>query len=194
MWDDAISLRICPQYNGEILLDWTDLKKWAHLKIYTPIIFCSHSFAQTASSHCAIAVSKRATSGYLQAMATLMRTQVLQAFMYSALLHTASIPPRVDAEKLAPHIFFVLVDDLGSADVGFTRNNGFNPANQTEVQTPTLDKLAAEGVLLMRHYVHYTCTPTRSAVQTGRLPVHVQLSLKNPDEPSSGIPRNMRWQ
>ena len=61
------------------------------------------------------------------------------------------------------------------------------------MQTPTLDSLAAEGVLLMRHYVHYVCTPTRSAVQTGRLPVHVQLSLRNPDEPSSGIPRNMRY-
>ena len=35
--------------------------------------------------------------------------------------------------KPAPHIFFVLVDDLGSADVGFTRNAGFNPATQPEV-------------------------------------------------------------
>ena len=46
-------------------------------------------------------------------------------------------------------------------------------------------------MLLRRHYVHYVCTPTRSSVQTGRLPVHVQLGLANPEVVSSGIPRNM---
>ena len=95
-------------------------------------------------------------------------------------------------KRSVPHIFFVLVDDLGSADVGFTRFDGYDPSTNPEVQTPALNKLAAEGVLLMRHYVHYVCTPTRSAVQTGRLPVHVQTSLKNPEIESSGIPRNMR--
>ena len=48
-----------------------------------------------------------------------------------------------------------------------------------------------EGLILGRHYVHYTCTPTRSSFQSGRLPVHVQLTLDDPDNPSAGIPRNM---
>lgn len=45
--------------------------------------------------------------------------------------------------------------------------------------------------MLSRHYVHYTCTPSRSALQTGRFPVHVQTTLANPERPHAGIPRNM---
>jgi arylsulfatase B len=92
-----------------------------------------------------------------------------------------------------PHIFFVMVDDLGSADVGFTRfgEPPHDPSTSPTVQTPHMNQLASEGVLLRRHYVHYVCTPTRSAVQTGRLPVHVQLGLANPASPAAGIPRNM---
>ena len=57
-----------------------------------------------------------------------------------------------------PHIFFVLVDDLGHAEVGFNR------ASPTpEVVTPQIDALVREGVHLTRHYVHYVCTPTRTS-------------------------------
>ena len=85
-----------------------------------------------------------------------------------------------------PHILFVLVDDLGWGDVGF------HQPNSREIQTPTIDRLAKEeGLILNRHYVHSSCTGTRVALQSGRLPVHVQTSLKLPEDPSSGMPRNM---
>ena len=45
--------------------------------------------------------------------------------------------------------------------------------------------------VLTNNYVHFTCTPSRSAFLTGRLPVHVQQTLANPDVQNSGIPRNM---
>jgi arylsulfatase I/J len=78
---------------------------------------------------------------------------------------------------------------LGWGDVGFhyDRTAGAPP----EIQTPTMDGLARQGLVLNRHYVHSTCTGTRVALQSGRLPVHVQTSLKNPEDPSSGMPRNM---
>lgn len=44
-----------------------------------------------------------------------------------------------------PHLVFVMVDDLGYNDVGY---------HDHRVLTPTLDKLAREGVLLERHYVY----------------------------------------
>ena len=87
-------------------------------------------------------------------------------------------PPRV--------IFHVIVDDLGSADVSWHRGPG-----ELETPTPHLQALVDEGVRLERHYAHYTCTPSRSAFLSGRLPVHVQFTLDNPESPSSGIPRNM---
>ena len=91
----------------------------------------------------------------------------------------ASVPAK------PPHILFVLVDDLGHADVGFT-----DGPPSVETVTPTLDALVAQGVRLDRHYVHYTCTPTRSSIHSGRLPVHVTTHLSGPTTPSAGIPRN----
>eukprot|EP00911_Craspedida_sp_UC1_P002686 UC1_evm2s1972 len=101
-----------------------------------------------------------------------------------------------------PHIFMVLFDDYGWADAGWHRNTSMGgvfvpPTN--EVQTPTLDALVKEGIELDRAYVYKYCSPTRSALQSGRNPVHVNnLNLDptvyNPQDPVSGfaaIPRNM---
>ena len=86
-----------------------------------------------------------------------------------------------------PNIFFILVDDLGWGDVNFHRS-----PPDSEIVTPNMDNLVKnEGLELLRHYVHYVCTPTRSSFQSGRIPYHVQHSLGDPDKPNTGIPRNM---
>ena len=59
--------------------------------------------------------------------------------------------------------------------VGFT-----DGPPSVETVTPTLDRLVAQGVRLERHYVHYTCTPTRSSIHSGRLPVRVTTKLSSP--------------
>jgi len=93
-----------------------------------------------------------------------------------------------------PHILFILIDDLGWAEVGWNR------AEKTdEVHTPNLDTLAGEGVILDRHYAHKFCSPTRSAIQTGRAPIHVNVINASPNwvnksDPVggfAGVPRNM---
>ncbi|KAJ3585560.1 hypothetical protein NHX12_014279 [Muraenolepis orangiensis] len=58
-----------------------------------------------------------------------------------------------------PHIVFVLVDDQGFRDVGY---------HGSEIKTPTLDRLAAEGVKLENYYVQPLCSPSRSQLMTGR--------------------------
>ncbi|PVD21803.1 hypothetical protein C0Q70_17604 [Pomacea canaliculata] len=60
-----------------------------------------------------------------------------------------------------PHIIFILADDLAINDVGFR-----NP----EVRTPTIDRLASEGVLLDYMYAQPSCTMSRAALLTGRYP------------------------
>eukprot|EP00448_Togula_jolla_P039179 CAMPEP_0170621492 /NCGR_PEP_ID=MMETSP0224-20130122/28627_1 /TAXON_ID=285029 /ORGANISM="Togula jolla, Strain CCCM 725" /LENGTH=601 /DNA_ID=CAMNT_0010947749 /DNA_START=45 /DNA_END=1850 /DNA_ORIENTATION=- len=74
-----------------------------------------------------------------------------------------------EERRQTPHIIFILVDDLGWADVGFHLKEP-NP----EVVTPTIDRLAKGGIRLQRHYVHHSCQQTRVSVQSGRLPVHVK--------------------
>jgi arylsulfatase B len=60
-----------------------------------------------------------------------------------------------------PNIVFILADDLGWADIGY---------NGSEIETPTLDRLAKQGVRFDQQYVMPTCTPTRVALMTGRYP------------------------
>mmetsp|Transcript_45267 Transcript_45267/g.105023 ORF Transcript_45267/g.105023 Transcript_45267/m.105023 type:complete len:627 (-) Transcript_45267:68-1948(-) len=90
------------------------------------------------------------------------------------------------ASPQLPHIFFVIVDDLGWGNVGFHRKD-----RSPEVRTPHLDSLVAEGVELDRHYVHMMCTPSRASFQSGRLPVHVLTNLATPCDAHGAIPRNM---
>ena len=103
------------------------------------------------------------------------------------------IPPHSkEADK--PHVVFMLVDDWGWANVGYHRD----PPTR-EVDTPNMDSLVKEGLELDQHYVYKFCSPSRSSLMTGRLPIHVNdlnllLTMYNPKDPVSGyagIPRNM---
>jgi arylsulfatase B len=95
-----------------------------------------------------------------------------------------------------PNLVVVIIDDYGHANIGY---HARNLPNAAEIITPTLDSLAAEGVILDRHYSFKFCSPSRSALHTGRNPIHVNvlnsdLSAVNPADPISGfagIPRPM---
>lgn len=80
-------------------------------------------------------------------------------------------------KKNQPHILFILTDDQGFNDIGY-----HNPT----IKTPTLDKLAAEGVKLENYYVQPICTPSRSQLITGRYQIHtgLQHSIIRPSQPS----------
>tara|TARA_B110000208_G_scaffold110827_1_gene136903 strand:+ start:124 stop:480 length:357 start_codon:yes stop_codon:yes gene_type:complete len=77
------------------------------------------------------------------------------------LLFLSSASLRVAAK---PHIVIALADDYGWHNIGF--RNG-------EIASPHLDALAADGIILDRHYTFKYCSPTRSSLLTGRLPLHV---------------------
>ena len=58
-----------------------------------------------------------------------------------------------------PNVVLIVADDLGWADVGF---------HGGPIDTPSLDRLATEGVRLQRFYTTPICSPTRAALMTGR--------------------------
>ncbi|MFT4614277.1 MAG: arylsulfatase B [Bacteroidia bacterium] len=63
-----------------------------------------------------------------------------------------------------PNIIVMVADDIGWADVGF---------HDGEIDTPSLDRLASEGVELSRFYTTPICSPTRAALMTGRDPIRL---------------------
>jgi arylsulfatase len=60
-----------------------------------------------------------------------------------------------------PNIVIVLVDDMGFSDIG---------CYGSEILTPNLDKLAAEGVRFTQFYNCARCSPTRASLLTGLYP------------------------
>ena len=78
------------------------------------------------------------------------------------------------ATAAPPNIVFVLVDDWGSADAGF-REREVHPGTAPQLITPTIDSLAATGVVLDRYYTQHICSPTRSALLSGRYQIHTGL-------------------
>ena len=74
----------------------------------------------------------------------------------------------LDKTRDKPNIVFVLVDDVGFNDVGFT--NVDDRLADWNVKTPTLDRLSRQGLVLDNYYVQPICTPTRASLMTGRYP------------------------
>lgn len=67
--------------------------------------------------------------------------------------------PTPSAPEGAPNIVLVLLDDLGWSDFG---------CFGSEIDTPTADRLAAEGVRYTNFHVTPVCSPTRACLLTGR--------------------------
>jgi len=69
------------------------------------------------------------------------------------------LPPVDHLRKGAPNILIVLIDDVGP---GQTDTYG------GEIHTPTLSRIAQEGISYNRFHTTAMCSPTRSALLTGR--------------------------
>jgi arylsulfatase B len=94
-----------------------------------------------------------------------------------------------------PHLLYILADDFGWANADWHKDE----LSRKESATPFLSSLLQEGIELDRAYSYKFCSPSRSAIQSGRNPIHVNVQnldplYVNPADPDSGfagIPRNM---
>ena len=67
-----------------------------------------------------------------------------------------------------PNIIFVVADDMGWQDTGYSGN--------PIVKTPNLDAMAAVGLDFRNFYsAHATCSPGRMAILTGRTPLRARM-------------------
>ena len=101
-------------------------------------------------------------------MGMLRKFSVILAFF--ALLG-CSVSDQSGGVEEPPNIIFILVDDMGWADVGY---------HGSHIATPNIDALAASGVEIDRGYAFPICSPTRAALMTGRNPL--QYGIDGPME------------
>ncbi|XP_072142229.1 arylsulfatase B-like [Dermacentor andersoni] len=87
--------------------------------------------------------------------------------------------------KRQPHIVFIMADDLGWDDVSFH--------GSSQIPTPNLDALAADGIILNSFYAQPSCTPSRSALLTGLYAIRTGLQAFTLDVADPwGLPLNVR--
>ena len=68
-----------------------------------------------------------------------------------------------------PNFVFILIDDLGWADVGCNGSRFY--------ETPNIDKLASEGMRFTDGYAACpVCSPTRASIMTGKYPARLHLT------------------
>lgn len=84
---------------------------------------------------------------------------------------------QTDKRQSKPNILLIVSDDLGWGDVGY---------NGSEIRTPAIDALAAEGVRLERHYVYPVCSPTRAALLSGQSAL--AMGVDGPVADDAGLP------
>ena len=79
------------------------------------------------------------------------------------LFSCASPPGNRGRAARPPNVVLIVSDDQGYRDLGVMGSE--------EIRTPSLDRLAREGVLLRSFYVTWpACTPSRGSLLTGRYP------------------------
>jgi arylsulfatase A-like enzyme len=91
------------------------------------------------------------------------------AFVFISFIFNLFVLNKVMANDRAPNIILIVADDLGWRDLGCYGN--------TLVETPTIDKLAKEGMLFTQAYASAAlCSPTRAALLTGKSPARLGLT------------------
>jgi len=83
---------------------------------------------------------------------------LLFALVISGCSRESAAPDSSPPPLARPNILLIVADDLGYSDVGVFGS---------EIATPNIDALAAEGVTLTQFHVSPNCGPTRGAMMTG---------------------------
>jgi arylsulfatase A-like enzyme len=91
------------------------------------------------------------------------RAKALTIGLAVALIAASSAALAQTASK--PNIILIVSDDFGWGDGG-----AYGGGEGRGMPTPSLDRLAAEGMTFFSFYGQPSCTPGRAAMQTGRIP------------------------
>ena len=86
-----------------------------------------------------------------------------------------------------PNILYLYVDDMGWGSIGPNGQKERKAKGKPYVMTPTLDRLAAEGINFRRAYGCTVCSPARSSQQTGFHQGYTFADRNDPDNAKKAI-------
>ena len=109
-----------------------------------------------------------------------MRNKKFTSLFVGYILSLLFAPASAEKAK-KPNVLFIVIDDLGWDDVGFRSH---------QIHTPTIDALAADGVVLNQYYVQDVCSPSRATFMTGRFAMHHSIVDWIPPASAYGLPLN----
>ncbi len=93
---------------------------------------------------------------------------------------------RLPAAERKPNIVLILADNVGYGELGVYGGGILRGA-----PTPRIDRLASEGMRLLNFNVEAQCTPSRSALMTGRFSIRSGTY----QVPSGGAPEGLtQWE
>ena len=103
------------------------------------------------------------------------------AFLLVLLSFTGCDSSPVEAPEQPPNIILIVADDLGYGDLGCY--------GQKDIQTPVLDRMAAEGMRFTNFYAGSTvCAPSRAALMTGLHTGHTLIRGNSEVKPMGQLP------
>jgi len=83
-----------------------------------------------------------------------------------------------------PNILFIVSDDTGYGDLG-----PYGGGEGRGMPTPSIDKMANEGMTFFSFYAQPSCTPGRAAMQTGRIPNRSGMTTVAFQGQGGGLPK-----
>ena len=92
----------------------------------------------------------------------------------------AAVAPAQAADK--PNIVVIMADDIGMWNIG-AYHRGLMAG-----RTPSLDKMAAEGMIFTDYYAEASCTAGRAQFITGELPIRTGMTTVGQAGAKLGIP------
>jgi arylsulfatase A-like enzyme len=104
----------------------------------------------------------------------------------SVIAAVGAITPSAAQEPKKPNIVFILTDNLGYGELGVYGGGILRGA-----PTPVIDQIAKDGMILLNFNVEAQCTPTRSALMTGRFSIRSGTY----EVPIGGVPDGLtQWE
>ena len=90
----------------------------------------------------------------------MIKTLLLAPLAWALATFPCQLQAATEVTKIAtkPNILIILADDMGYSDLG---------AMGGDAETPNLDALAKDGVLLANFYNNAKCAPSRASLMTG---------------------------